>query len=89
MSELIKILKIAALVAGILMILKLLGSAIDSVVTWTWLTTIFSILRYLWNSMDWIINAPILITCIGLTLTLDIAENIFQAGYLPIHWFKK
>lgn len=88
MSELIKIFKITGLTALTVILCGVLGGVIDKYVEFSWLTTIFAIIRYLLGCMNWIINAPVLITCIGLTFVLDIGENAFDAGMIPVSWFK-
>lgn len=72
----------------IVIILKTLGSIIDSTIDWTFLTNLFGILRFFWNSINWLLDIPTLLFLIGLTITFDIAENVFDAGIITIKWFK-
>lgn len=85
----INILKKIGFLGVIMSSLVIIGNILNGVIDWTKLTDIFSTFRFFWNSLDWIINANLMITLIGTSFLLDIAENAFVAGMIPLDYFKK
>ena len=85
----IKILIRISIALGIVALLQALGAGIDSLIDWNQLTTMFSVIRRLWEASDSWWNMTLMVSLIGTTILLDIAEWLFMAGMIPFDWFHK
>lgn len=88
MSELIKIFKNIGILSLIIAGLTLLGSIVNSIIPWQWLTNFFVIIRNLLESIDFLVATDTLITLVTLSLIMTGAYWTFKGTIFVISKFK-
>lgn len=86
-NQLIIILKKIALIGLVIAALGLLGSVINTLIPWIWITYFFVLLKNLLTMIDFTFNTTLLWSMLGLSLTAFIALWTFKASIFVIEWF--
>lgn len=88
MNELIKIFKNIGILSLIIAGLGILGTTINRIIPWQWLTNFFIIIRNLLKSIDFIIDTNTLIVLIGSSLSITIAYWTYKGTMFVISKFR-
>jgi len=83
----INLLKQFAIVSFVVIILTVLGNAINDLITWDFLVTIFAVLRKVLDPMDFLINTDLLMQYIGYSISVYMAYWVGRGGILVKHIF--
>lgn len=89
MDELAKIIKIITTIGLTITIAAVLGSVINSLIPWYWLTSLFTILRRLIGLLDFSLDTTALFSVIQIWLNILMAYWLFLAGDWIISRLKK
>lgn len=84
----VKILRDVALVAVFISLLMVLGNGLNYVIPWTWLTSLFDILKFFNSQISFMWDVNSMWTIISMVLGLEIIFWAFTAGVTVIKWFK-
>jgi len=84
----INILKNIGLVGVVILILTALGTAINAIVPWAWLTDFFTLLRHLTDLIDFTWDTSTMWTIVGLSMTIFVAEWVFRAGITAVDYLR-
>lgn len=87
-SSLITILKKVGLIGSILTALTLLGSSLNVLIPWDWLTYFFVIIRSLVYLFDFMNDTGTMLTIFGLWLSVSIAVWVFRSRFVIIRYLK-
>jgi len=87
-AEIIKSLKVIAVISLILGGLILLGTAINSLSIWSWLTDIFSFFKWCLTLFDFFWDTDTMLTLLGYTSLIFLAYWVWKATLIVVDWFK-
>jgi hypothetical protein len=88
-GAIITILKKLAVITAFVGVLYIFGRAVNSIINWDYLTSLFTVIRRFWGAANWWWDIPTMLILITASLGLDLGEWIFRAGLLPLDWIKK
>jgi len=84
----INILKQIALVSVVLLILFGLGTTVNAIIPWIWLTHFFTILRSTMGMFDFIWDIDTLFTLVGLVFAVEIAYWAFRGSMTAVRYLR-
>lgn len=89
MDQFISIFKKVSITIIIVSAILLLGTAINSLVPWIWLTYFFVIIQHLLNLFGWLYDMPTLIKLIGYSYLILGAYWIYRGTMIFVKLFEK
>lgn len=81
-------LKLIAIISLITTACLSLGVLFNQIIPWTYLTQFFSLMRWSFGLIDFLVDTPTLIILIGLALMIQVAYWSFRGVMLVVHYFR-
>jgi len=85
----IKILKQVGLLGLIIGALLILGTAINAIIPWSWLTNLFIIIRKTTIIFDFMWDMDTLFTLVAISLSIQVALWLYRATVVVVNFFNE